>query len=189
MSTNGSVSADELVANLHLFSYLTRYNMEEKFVDEVSDRKVSFVQMNLMRVLSLHPGQTIGDVARFMNVSYPAATKTIDKLVRLGYLRRKEDSKDRRIAHLLLTPHGQKMVDKYTSFKEERIKKVVDRFRDEIIKELNDRILDLSRALVDELKVSSSNCMHCGAFDPSFCHAAGKDECGYLVKLGRNKAN
>jgi DNA-binding MarR family transcriptional regulator len=187
MSTNGNVSADELIANLHLFTYLTHYNMEEKFIDHVTENQISFLQMNLMRILGLHSGLTVGEVARFMNVSYPAATKTIDKLVRLGYLKRKEDGKDRRIAHLLLTSHGQKLVDKYTTYKDEQMAKVLQHFRDDILNEINDRLLDLSRVIVDELKVSSANCMHCGAFDPSFCHTAGKDECGYLVKQGKIK--
>jgi DNA-binding MarR family transcriptional regulator len=189
MSTNGSVKADEFVANLHLFTFLTRHNMEEKFVDQVSEKQISFIQMNLLRVLGRYPGQKVGDVAKFMDVSYPAATKTVDKLVRLNLLRRKEDTKDRRIAHLFLTANGQKVVDKYNCYKEEQIGKVIEKFHAEVINELNEKLLDLSRAIVDELKVSSDDCMQCGVFDPMFCHASGKDECGYLVSKGRDKQN
>ena len=189
MGTNGSLKTEEFIQNLQLFTHLAQHNIEERFVSQVADGAVSFIQMNLLRVLGLHPGQTVGDVARFMGVSYPAATKTIDKLVRLGYLKRKEDSRDRRIAHLHLTPAGQKIVDKYSGFKEARIKQVLDRFEEEIIREINERFLDLSRAIIDEMNVSPAACMHCGAFDPEYCRAAGfENDCGYLVKQGKSKA-
>jgi DNA-binding MarR family transcriptional regulator len=78
MGTNGSIPAEEFIKSLHLFTHLARHNMENRFVEQVSGGEITFVQMNLMNVLGKYPGRTVGDVAKFMNVSYPAATKTID---------------------------------------------------------------------------------------------------------------
>jgi DNA-binding MarR family transcriptional regulator len=186
MGSNGSISAEDFVKSLHLLTHLSRQNVEERMVEQVTEGKVSFVQLNLMKVIGLHPGRTVGDVSRYMSVSYPAATKTVDKLVKLGYLRRKEDPNDRRIAHLHLTPAGAKVVEKYSQHKAREIQRVLDRFNREELQGLNEWILGFSRVLVDEIH-QGNGCVQCGAFDPEICHKEGIDDCGYLVSLGRPK--
>ena len=188
MGSNGSISTEEFIRSIHLFSHLAKQNMEGKFVDEIADGAISFVQMNLMNVLGTHPGRTVGDVAKYMNVSYPAATKTIDKLVRLGYLKRKEDTRDRRIAHLFLTPSGQKVVDKYSEYREEQLMRVKNRFDGEGARVLNNHLLDLARAFLDEMGVAEGACLQCGVFNPDHCKINGSGDCGYMVSLGRGRA-
>jgi DNA-binding MarR family transcriptional regulator len=156
--------------------------MEGRFLGEITDHNVSFVQMNLLRVLHEHPGKTVGDVTKYMYVSYPAATKTIDKLAKLGYVKRKEDPGDRRIAHLHLTSAGEALVDEYERKKEQKIKHVIDRFGLGNAKELNGKLLEFARALLEEFSTDPSTCMHCGAFDPEFC-LDSRDDCGYLVQM------
>ena len=126
MPTNGKSGVDEFIRNLQLISHLTRHYIEGQWVDEASEKPLSFVHMNLLRILDEYPGQTVGDIAKYMHVSYPAATKTIDKLVRLGFLRRREDSKDRRIAHLHLTASGKKLVERYQELKRNQISSIMD---------------------------------------------------------------
>lgn len=181
MSTDGSLDIDEFVRNLHLFTFLARHSMEGKFVQESTDKQISFVQMNLMRILEQHPGQTVGDIAKFMNVSYPAATKTIDKLVRLGFLRRREDSHDRRIAHLHLTPAGRKTVEKYSELTREQLRLALERFGMERARLLNEHLFRFARAVVDVIPISGGVCMQCGAFDPNECYSPERGKsCGYL---------
>jgi DNA-binding MarR family transcriptional regulator len=183
MDSRNSFDIDDFIQNLHLFTYLTRHNMEGRFVQFATEKQVSFVQMNLMRVLQQHPGQNVGDVARFMNVSYPAATKTIDKLVRLGFVKRREDSLDRRIAHLHLTPSGKKAVEKYLQHKSEMVRKVLGVYGEEKARQLSAHLFDFSRAVVDVIPIRGGVCMQCGAFDPAHCHAAEPEKsCGVLDK-------
>ncbi|HDS29884.1 MAG TPA: MarR family transcriptional regulator, partial [Firmicutes bacterium] len=113
MSQSDNFDVDEFIRNLHLFTHLTRHSIENRLVKNATDKQLSFCQMNLLRVLDESPGLTVGDVSRFMEVSYPAATKTIDKLVKFGFIRRKEDTKDRRVSHLFLTASGKRVIDKY----------------------------------------------------------------------------
>lgn len=176
-----SLDVEEFIQNLHLFNYLTRHNMEDRFVQQATDKQISFVQMNLMRILAMHPGQTVGDVAKFMNVSYPAATKTIDKLVRLGFVRRKEDQQDRRIAHLHLTPVGKRAVDRYLQAKTDHVRRILDQFGDEKGQRLNDQLLEFSKAVVDVIPIRGGVCMQCGAFNPNHCYVAEREKsCGVL---------
>ncbi len=183
MKGNGSFETDSFIRNLQLLAFLTRHYIEERFVSEVSDKPISFVHMNLLRILEKHPGKTVGDIAKFMCVSYPAATKTIDKLVKLGFLRRREDSHDRRIAHLHLTQAGKRVVEKYSVMKRKAVEAVMNHFGMENAAKMNKQINLFARSVVDTLPIKSGVCMHCGAFDPEDCIATECDKkCGYLEK-------
>lgn len=184
MTGNGSIDLNEFIRNLHLFTHLARHNLEGRFVNEISENSLSFVQMNLMRVLVDNPGQTVGDIAKFMNVSYPAATKTIDKLVRLGYLRRQEDARDRRIAHLYLTDNGNTLVDRYFNLRKDLVSKVINHYGDEESRVLNEQLLKFAQSVVEVLPINSGVCMQCGAFDPEYCLPVQDDKsCGMIDAL------
>ena len=180
-TSNGRIDTADFIRNLHVFNFLTRHNLESLFLHQATKKSISFVQMNLLRVLAQHPGQTVGNIARFMNVSYPAATKTIDKLVRLGFLKRKEDPHDRRIAHLFLTPSGQRSVDKYDQHKSDQINLVLERLGPQRAAEFNRQIHEFAAILVDVTPPAERPCIQCGAFDPEDCYDPEQDEfCNYL---------
>jgi hypothetical protein len=107
--------------------------------------------------------------------------------VRLGYLKRKEDQRDHRIARLQLTPSGQKVVDKYREHKEERINRVMERVNHGGAGVFYGHLLDFARAMIDELGVIDGACLQCGVFDPEICSSNGSGDCGYLMSLGKAK--
>ncbi len=184
MDGNGSYEIDEFVRNLQLLAFLTRHYIEARFVDDVTDKPISFVHINLLRILDEHPGRTVGDIARFMNVSYPAATKTVDKLVRLGLLRRREDPNDRRIAHLHLTSTGKRLVEKYAQLKREQIQQVINSFGKDRAIALGEQMRLFARHVVDSVPVRAGICLHCGAFDPKDCYTTESEKkCGYLESV------
>lgn len=181
MKSNGNLVIDEFIGHLQLMAFLTRHYIESRFIEEATERPLSYVHMNLLRILDNHPGETVGDIARYMKVSYPAATKTIDKLVRFGLLKRREDSYDRRIAHLHLTSSGKKIVEKYYNLKNAEIEKVISDLGIENAKVLNRQMHEFSQALVNSAPITKAICMQCGTYDPDICMVKtdGKS-CGYL---------
>jgi len=181
MNGNGKLEIDEFVRNLQLLAFLTRHYIEGRFIGEATDKPISFVHMNLMRILEQNPGRTVGDIARYMNVSYPAATKTIDKLVKLGFLRRREDTHDRRIAHLHLTAAGRTLVNKYTVLKRDQLEEVISNFGAEEASVFNKHLNTFARKIVEHIPIKAGICMHCGAFSPTDCIATDSEKtCGYL---------
>ncbi|MGE5280383.1 MAG: MarR family winged helix-turn-helix transcriptional regulator [Deltaproteobacteria bacterium] len=60
----------------------------------------------------------MGDVARELRVSTPAATGLVNRMHRLGMVARRYDPKDRRIIRIVATPKGRRMV--HTLFAERR---------------------------------------------------------------------
>jgi DNA-binding MarR family transcriptional regulator len=184
MTGNGTAEIDTFIRKLQLLAFLTRQYIEDRFIEEATEKPLSFAHMNLLRILDISPGKTVGDIAGYMNVSYPAATKTIDKLVRLGLLKRREDPKDRRIAHLHLTSTGKRMVDKYSLLQREQILKVIGLFGGDDMDELNRYIGFFARAIVDTSPLRKDTCIHCGAFNPEDCIVKGNGKsCGYLDSL------
>jgi len=178
---NGELQVDEFTRNLQLIAFLTRHYIEGEFVAEATHKPISFVHMNLLRILGQNPGRTVGDVARFMNVSYPAATKTIDKLVRLRLVRRREDARDRRVAHLHLTSAGRRMVDKYIRVKREQIEGIIGRFGAAQASELNGHMQKFARCVVETIPIRAGVCLQCGAFSPEDCSPTVSEKtCGYL---------
>jgi DNA-binding MarR family transcriptional regulator len=181
MDGNGRLEIDEFTRNLQLIAFLTRHYIEGEFVAEATGKPISFVHMNLLRILGQNPGRTVGDVARFMNVSYPAATKTIDKLVRLRLVRRREDARDRRVAHLHLTSAGRRMVNKYINVMRGQIEGIVDRFGIAEACELSGHMRKFARCVVEMIPIKAGVCMQCGAFSPEDCSPTVSEKtCGYL---------
>jgi DNA-binding MarR family transcriptional regulator len=63
------------------------------------------------------------ELAKELNISLPAATKIVDRLVRLGLVKREFGSLDRRVVKVALTSKGKKILE---TTKKER-KKVIEK--------------------------------------------------------------
>jgi two-component system cell cycle response regulator len=76
----------------------------------------------------------VGEAAGYLGVSPPAATKTIDKLERLGLVTRTPSAGDRRATLLSASPQGQRLVEEYERRKAQLVGPVLERFRpDELV--------------------------------------------------------
>lgn len=67
-------------------------------------------QLRILFMVRTEPGVTLGQIARNMRVSPPTASGLVDRLARLGYLRREEDAADRRYVRHQLTDSGAAIV-------------------------------------------------------------------------------
>lgn len=72
---------------------------------------VTTPQLRVLMLVATSGPQYLGQVAAELAVHPSNATRTCDKLVRAGYLRRTEDATDRRFVHLALTPEGTRLVE------------------------------------------------------------------------------
>ena len=81
----------------HIFASTVRDILEEKFLRQATDLKLTVPQFNLIRLIAVQGDYHIRDIARVMGVSQAAASKNVDKLVRLGLLARRVHPTDRRV--------------------------------------------------------------------------------------------
>ena len=71
-----------------------------------SEAELTTSQLRILFVLYAEPGSPLGYLAAQLRVSPPTASGLVDRLVRQGYVRREDDTQDRRVVRHRLTERG-----------------------------------------------------------------------------------
>jgi len=71
---------------------------------------LTVTQLLVLFSLRETPGMPAGALAEDMRVTPPTVTGLVDRLVRMGLVRREEDSKDRRLVRNVLTERGEEVL-------------------------------------------------------------------------------
>lgn len=93
--------------------------------NELFRGKITLVQFAVLNFLHHDGAAKMTDLAHFMHVSTAAMTGIVSRLVRMGYVHRAADPKDRRIIKVRLSPRGESTVEKVG---EQRRRMIVDIF-------------------------------------------------------------
>ncbi len=136
--------------------------MERKLVEEVSDKALTFEQIKVLQLLSRADSHNVGDVAAFMRVSNAAASKTVDKLVRMRLIHRDEGKIDRRATHLHLTSRGSRILGVYRARRLKAISQVTEGITDADIRSLSRTLDHLSARIVSQCLGVNNICLQCG---------------------------
>ncbi|MCG3126344.1 MAG: Transcriptional regulator SlyA [Phycisphaerae bacterium] len=157
----------------HIFSAAVQEKLESELIRRVCGPPLSVAQFHLLRLVSLNGDHQAREVASFLGVSAPAATKNIDKLVRLGLIRRQTAPDDRRALRLSAHPRGRAMVRRYEQLEAAMASSGLRGFREEEV-ELLVRLLErFSVGLFSHQEVRSGVCLRCGAHIASDCPVGG----------------
>ena len=85
----------------------------------IGDDDVTAAQLRTLRVLSSvpegAPGLLVGAIAEGLRISYPAASKAVDRLTDRGLAERKRDASDARQIMVRLTDKGREVVARVTA--------------------------------------------------------------------------
>ena len=87
-----------------------------------------FISLSLLRQKGLIK---MKDIAKEPNVSLPAATGLIDRLVGLGMVKRMYDEKDRRAIYIALTDKGEKALDEIRATRGKVFEGIFDKLTEE----------------------------------------------------------
>ena len=79
-------------------------------VREWRDLELTLTQLFVLFLLRESPGTSAGALAEELRVTPPTVTGLVDRLVRMGLVRREEDPKDRRLVRNALTARGEETV-------------------------------------------------------------------------------
>ena len=106
------VSPQGLAALLgQLLLHLHRSSSPELF-RQLGELGLSFTQVKALNLLRVSSGDVnVKDVATSLNMSFPAMSRSLDKLVQRGYVDRHESEKDRRAKLVRLLPAGRAVLD------------------------------------------------------------------------------
>jgi DNA-binding MarR family transcriptional regulator len=94
-----------------LLLHVHRASTPELF-KQLGELGLSFTQVKALNLLRLSDEDVnVKDVSDRLNMSLPAMSRSLDKLVQRGYVERLESEKDRRAKHVRLLPAGRAVLD------------------------------------------------------------------------------
>jgi len=163
------VAAKDFLGSANAFSTAVREVLEEKLLHQAAGKHISLPQLKLLTLVSQTEPHSVGDVAAFMGVTKAAAGQTVEKLVRLGWLRRTVEKTDRRTALLSLTKSGQQMLERYESARDKRLKKVFRGFADNELRQLANLLDRVSAEIINHTARPEEICLQCGIYFRDRC--------------------
>jgi len=86
-------------------------NCNADLFEAVGALELTLTQIKLLHHLEEAERElTLKDAAELVHVSLPAASRTVDELVRRGFVERREDAEDRRMKRVRLTDDGRSVI-------------------------------------------------------------------------------
>jgi DNA-binding MarR family transcriptional regulator len=115
--------AEDIDAALQAADVMLR--VAARSVAEVEDI-VTSPQLRVLVMIARRGPQTLGAVSTELGVHASNATRTCEKLVRAGWIHRREDPADRRFARVALTQAGAELVDRVIGHRRAALAEVLD---------------------------------------------------------------
>lgn len=159
----------EFVGSAHLFSSALTEVLQAGLLRQVSGSRLTFSQLKLLQLLSVAKTQTIGELAAFLGVSNPAASKMVDKLVQRGFLSRAVGERDRRSAHVSLRQSSRRLLAEYDQRRGEKLAKVFRGCSATDLRKLAKLLDHVTAAIVNHSTKPEEICLHCGIYFRGRC--------------------
>ncbi len=170
---NGNHLARRVLRISHVLSNAVQEILEKRLIRETAEASLSPSQIHLLKLISMNGDHFVGEIAAFLGVSAPAASKNIDKLARLELLRRVTPERDRRNTCLRITPKGRALVEEYEARRLRALEPVLDAFTPEEGRELSRLLEKFVTTLIRVETIDTRSCLRCGAFYEGECPVRG----------------
>jgi len=121
---------------LHMVNFYTIFNTE--FIDlipDLSNSEISPLLSKILNFIHLEGNTTASTLSKKLNISVPNISRSINRLNNLDYLIKKQDSNDKRIIYLSLSPKALALISSVSSASEEIF---LERFKVLSLEELNE---------------------------------------------------
>lgn len=125
-------TADTARRLLEFLRFLTQ-SAGNAFVQAVEDAGLSLTQLKAMHILAASDEELSlnGLAEKLGGLSLPTLSRAVDALVQRGYVRRVEDSADRRVKRLSLTAKGRKTIDRLLEIRVAELGAVLETLTDD----------------------------------------------------------
>ena len=132
---------------LILVPVLNKKILRENDLYKLDDLYPSHVQILLL--LAKNKQLTMSEISKEIHVINSNLTPLVDKLIKLGYLKRQPSKKDRRVVHISLTAGGKKQVEKHKVYAVAYLNEQFEKLDDEKLKALEEHINAINGILSD----------------------------------------
>lgn len=167
-----SIDSDQLHRLLrlsHIFSSIVREILEIKLLKEATPLPLTLSQFHILKLMTLNGRHLAGELAEFLGVSAPAATRNIDKLEGLGLVLRSPSQSDRRATILTASTKGRRLVEHYEEIKATRLYPILEHFDAEEVDQLSNLLERFSVSLLQHETTSRGFCLRCAAYIETGC--------------------
>ncbi len=188
--TRGTTLMNDFLGSTHIFSLAVARVIEERLWTEAAGNQLTLGQLRLLKLVS-QPGcaHTIGDVASFLGISNAAASKAVDKLVRMVLVRRREGESDRRAIHLSLTAAGRRMLETYDAAAQNKLAEMLGQCGEEELQTAIQLMDRLSSAMMNgRPALKEEMCVQCGIYFREKCPLRQKLRRRCLYLRGKSRA-
>jgi DNA-binding MarR family transcriptional regulator len=181
----------DFLSSARVFAKAVRDVIEADVLREVAGDKLTTSQLKLLYLVAQTESVTIGEAAYFLGVSSPAASKTVEKLVRRRLLRRNDIRGDRRSSELSLTDQAQKLLANYEAARNQRAIDIFSQYSPEVLRETAE-VLDHLAAGISRQRVGvneGETCMQCEIYFRKNCRFGrfGACNCYYSSHHAKKK--
>jgi DNA-binding MarR family transcriptional regulator len=157
------------VRQSHIFASIVREILEVQLLRATTQLPLTVTQFHLLKLMSLDGHHHLSEVADFLGVSAPAATKNIDKLERLGLASRTPSPGDRRATWLAVSPAGRRLVGDYEERKSARLAPILRGLPAAHLAALTQLLERVSVALLSTEPTTARACLRCAAYIDESC--------------------
>ena len=192
-TTTGSRPADRRVERLvrgsHIFASVVREVLETNLLRQLMPTPLTPSQFHLLKLMALDGQHQVGQVAGLLGVSPPAATKTVDKLERLGLIVRAPSKGDRRATLLSVSLKGRRLIRRYEELKSRRLSEALRQFRSAQVESFSELLEHFALSLLGQVPDAGRFCLRCAAYIASDCPVgAACGGCPYVAaRRGANQ--
>jgi DNA-binding MarR family transcriptional regulator len=167
--SGGDRRSTDLLRESHIFGAVVREVLETSLLRDATPLPLSVSQFRLVKLMALNGHHQVGDVAEYLGVSSPAATKCIDKLERLGLVVRSPSEGDRRATWLAVSARGRRVVRQYEALKAARLANVLGEYPPAELRRLTRLLQRFSVSLLRTGRLGNRGCLRCAAYIAAPC--------------------
>lgn len=158
-----------LVRDSHIFASVVCEILDVELLREASPSPLTPSQFQIVKLMSFDGHHQVGEIAGFLGVSPPAATKNIDKLERLGLVTRSPSKGDRRATLLSVSRKGRRLVRRYEDLRAARLTPVMEAFKPAEIARLIELLERFSVSLLSQEPQGDRFCLRCAGYIEDDC--------------------
>jgi MarR family 2-MHQ and catechol resistance regulon transcriptional repressor len=153
----------------HLFAATVHELLQREPLERSTPHALTPSQSNLLRVICMDGKHPVGRVAVLLGISTPAATKTIDKLERLGLVVRHPCGGDRRTRLFSVSPAGRALVRRYERRIAARLRAALKGFAPGEVDAFVRLLKRFSVSLLAGEPAGGKSCLRCAAYVDKDC--------------------
>lgn len=137
---------DTFSHQLFTFLLLIREKIYRQFEDSYND-KLTSLQFHVIATLGMYGSLTMSALAEIMGLQKQSATKIVNQLVELNFIRRIDDETDRRIIKVDITPEAKAYLDRFSIENMKQVSRYFESLSDEEFAELQGAVATVNRIL------------------------------------------